>query len=39
LRERVVRCIFRITSSWLAGVPVWIERLGFIERIRRKERR
>jgi hypothetical protein len=22
LRERVVRCIFRITSSWLAGIPV-----------------
>jgi hypothetical protein len=22
LRERVVRCIIRITSSWLAGIPV-----------------
>jgi hypothetical protein len=22
LRERVVRCIFRITNSWLAGIPV-----------------
>jgi hypothetical protein len=22
LRERVVRCIFRITSSWLVGIPV-----------------
>jgi hypothetical protein len=22
LRERVVRCIFQITSSWLAGIPV-----------------
>jgi hypothetical protein len=22
LRERVVRCIFRITSSWLAGISV-----------------
>jgi hypothetical protein len=22
LREQVVRCIFRITGSWLAGIPV-----------------